>query len=109
MKNLTPEMIGRAKTAENVDVLVAIAKENGVELTEDEAKEYFEQLNANGVVSDDALDVVAGGCGTDGEEEKEKKKALPAGMRICPACKMSVPMNSRKCPLCQKLLNARLG
>jgi predicted ribosomally synthesized peptide with nif11-like leader len=108
MTNLTPELIAKAKAAKSSEDLIVLAKANHIELTEDEAKTYWAQLNENGAISDEELDLVAGGCGTDGEEEKEKNKALPAGMRICPACKTSVPMNIRKCPSCQKLLNARV-
>ena len=65
MKNLTPELIAKAKAAKSTEELLALAKENNVEMTEEQAKIYFEQLNANGTVSDDELDVVAGGCGDD--------------------------------------------
>ena len=61
MKNLTPELIAKAKTAKSAEELLALAKANNVELTEEEAKTYFEQLNANGAVSDDELEAVAGG------------------------------------------------
>ena len=113
MKNLTPELIDKAKAAKSAEELLEIAKANGVELTAEEAKTYFEQLSANSAVSDDDLDAVAGGaCGTDGEAEEEtaeeERQALPTGKRICPACKTIVPMNIRKCPSCKKLLNARV-
>ena len=62
MKNLTPELIAKAKTAESAEALFELAKANNVELTEEEAKTYFEQLNANCTVSDDELDAVAGGA-----------------------------------------------
>ena len=71
MKNLTPELIAKAKAAKSAEELLALANENNVELTEEEAKTYFEQLNANGTVSDDELDAVAGGgrCpGDDGDD-----------------------------------------
>ena len=61
MKNLTPELIKKAKAAKSAEELLALAKANNVELTEEEAKTYFAQLNANGTVSDDELDAVAGG------------------------------------------------
>jgi ribosomal protein S27E len=61
MKNLTPELIAKAKAAKSAEELLALAKANNVELTEEEAKTYFEQLNANGAVSDDELGAVAGG------------------------------------------------
>jgi hypothetical protein len=117
MNHFTPEVIAKAKATRSAEELLEIAKANGVELTAEEAKTYFEQLHVNSAVSDDDLDTVAGGaCGTDGEAEEEtaeetaeeERQALPAGKRICPACKTSVPMNIRKCPSCQKLLNARV-
>ena len=62
MKNLTPEMIEKAKAAKSAEELLALAKENGVEMTVDEAKTYFAQLNPkSGELSDDDLDNVAGG------------------------------------------------
>ena len=76
MKNLTSELIAKAKTAKSAEELLALAKDNNVELTEEDAKTYFEQLNANGAVSDDELDGVAGGsflgisCPSEDEEEQ---------------------------------------
>ena len=61
MKNITPELIAKAKEAKSAEQLLEIAKENGVELTEEEAKTYFAQLGTSGAVSDDDLDAVAGG------------------------------------------------
>ena len=86
MKNFTPELIAKAKTAESAEKLFEIAKENGVELTAEEAKTYFAQLNANGAVSDEELDAVAGGgsCPNNGEEEEN---TLSGGDRVkIPRC-----------------------
>lgn len=58
---LTPELIEKAKQAKSPEELLALAKENGIELTEDEAKAYFERLNQSGELSDEELDNVAGG------------------------------------------------
>ena len=59
---MNEEMITKAKEAKSVGELIALAKENGVELNEEDAKMYFEQLNAKkGELSDDELDNVAGG------------------------------------------------
>ena len=94
MKNLTPELIAKAKAAKSADELLELAKENNVELTEEEAKTYFAQLNANGAVSDDELDAVAGGgsCPS-GEEENEVntfsligKKVKVLSGEMCPKC-----------------------
>ena len=61
MTNFTPELIAKAKATKSAEELLELAKENGIELTEEEAKTCFEQLHTNGAVSDDDLDAVAGG------------------------------------------------
>ncbi len=68
MTNFTPEMIEKARAAKSAEELLALAKENNVEMTEEEAKTYFTQLNpVSGELSDDELDNVAGGgCETAG-------------------------------------------
>ena len=86
MKNLTPELIEKAKNAKSAAELLALAKENDVEITEEEAKIYFDQLNSNGSVSDEELDAVAGGglfCPSD-EEDSSEKEEKP--VRWCPLC-----------------------
>ena len=104
MKNLTPEMITKAKTAKNAEELLALAKANGVELTEEEAKTYFEQLSAIGAVSDDELDIVAGGsdggCGTDEEEETEKQQPARGERYQCPHCGAKYINRRAKCTKC---------
>lgn len=59
----TPELIEKAKTARSAEELIALAKENSIELSDDEAKNYFDKLNASGALSDEELDSVSGGCG----------------------------------------------
>lgn len=62
MKGITPEMMEKAKNAKNAEELLALAKENGVAMTEEEAQMYYSQLNpTSGELSDDDLDAVAGG------------------------------------------------
>lgn len=80
MKNLTPELIAKAKAAKSAEELLELAKANSVVLTEEEAKIYFEQLNATGVVSDDELDVVSGGNGED--EKKCGEDTISQGDRL---------------------------
>ncbi|MEG1848287.1 MAG: hypothetical protein RRX92_00955 [Lachnospiraceae bacterium] len=67
--NLTPELLKKAKAAPSSAVLLALAQENGIALTNEEATLYFAQLHhESGVLSDEELDNVAGGgglCGTD--------------------------------------------
>ena len=78
---MNEEMIAKAKEEKSVEGLITLAKENGIELNEEDAKMYFEQLNAKkGELSDDELEDVAGG-GCLGEEE-----------RYCPNCQTRLEM-----------------
>ena len=56
-------MLATALETKTVEELVALAKENGIELTSEEAEEHFARLNKSGELSDEELDnVVGGGC-----------------------------------------------
>ena len=75
---LNEEMIAKAKEAKSVEELLALAKANNVELTEEEAKAYFAQLNPkSGELDDDELDAVAGG-GCSGGQSAEAVDPRPA-------------------------------
>ncbi len=65
--NFTPEQITKAKAAKSAEELRTFAKENGLDLTEEEAKNYFEQWHKEGELADEELDNVSGGCGGDPE------------------------------------------
>ena len=104
MKNLTPELIEKAKNAKNAEELLELAKANNVEITEKDAKIYFDQLNSSGALSDEELDAVSGGglfCPSDEEdsaEHKEKPNLYP-----CPKCgSPSLPAANamRRCKKC---------
>lgn len=55
------ELLEQAKKAKSAEELMSLAKENGMELTKEEAEAYFAQLNKSGELSDEELDNVAGG------------------------------------------------
>ena len=55
------ELILKAKTAKSEEELLALAKENGMELSEESVRAYFEQMHKTGELADDELDNVAGG------------------------------------------------
>lgn len=58
----------RARLAASPEELLTLAKENGIELTEEEAAAYFAQLHpVSGELSDDDLDNVSGGGCHDGD------------------------------------------
>jgi len=65
--NFTPEQIVKAKAAKSPEELLSLAKESGLELSEEQAKVYFEKLNGSGELSDNELKNVSGGgcCGYD--------------------------------------------
>ena len=61
---LTKELVAKAKEAKTSEELMALAKEAGIELTEESAALAFEQLNSKtSELSDSELDNVSGGCG----------------------------------------------
>ena len=55
------ELMEKAKQANSPEELLALAKENDVEFTREQAEAYFEQMNKSGELADDELDNVAGG------------------------------------------------
>ena len=62
MENFNSELIEKAKQAKSVEELLALAKENGMEMTEEEAKAYYAQLHpVSGEIADDELENVSGG------------------------------------------------
>ena len=61
---MNKELLAKAKEAKNPDELMSLAKENGIGLTEEETKAYFDRLHPQtGELSDSELDNVSGGCG----------------------------------------------
>ena len=58
------DLLVKAKQAKTPEELMSFAKKNNIELTEESAKAYFEQLNPKtGELADDELDNVAGAFG----------------------------------------------
>lgn len=58
---LTPELLEKAKETKSVEELIALAKEENIDLTEDEAKSLF--AKQSGELSDDELEAVSAGKG----------------------------------------------
>ncbi|MCI7768768.1 MAG: Nif11-like leader peptide family RiPP precursor, partial [Christensenellaceae bacterium] len=61
------ELIEKAKTAKSAEELLAMAKAENIELTEEEAAKAFAELNKSGELSDEELNNVSGGCGSGDE------------------------------------------
>ena len=65
--NISKELLEKAKTAKTAEELLELAKAENIELTAEQAKEYFVTIHASGELSDEELDNVAGGCGSGDE------------------------------------------
>jgi hypothetical protein len=104
MTNYTPELIAKARAAKSAEELFELAKANEMEITEEDAKLYFAQLNANGAVADDELDAVAGGgsCPGDDDEEDEGSSSSGTYKFHCPYCQGLISRAFTKCPWCGK-------
>ena len=59
---ISKELLEKAKTAKTAEELLAMAKAEKIELTEEEAAKVFAELHKMGELSDEELDNVAGGC-----------------------------------------------
>lgn len=76
---MNEEILAKARAAESPEELLKLAHENGMsEFTEESAKAYFDTLHRSGELSDEEIDVSAGGCKT-----KDGKKIVTRG-NICP-------------------------
>ena len=70
-------------TESSAEELLELARANGVEMNADEAATYFAQLNANDAVSDEELNLVAGGsC----PSEEDGENAQKTNSHPCPKC-----------------------
>lgn len=58
---LTKEILDQLKAAKNVEELVSLAKEQGIDLTQEAAKDLYEKLSKATELTDEMLDEVAGG------------------------------------------------
>ena len=61
MTDFSAEMIQKAKGAKSAKELFELAKAEGIDITEDEARKYFEQINLPDL-DDELLDMVSGGA-----------------------------------------------
>lgn len=80
--NITKELLEKAKTAKTAEELLELAKAENIELTEEQAKEYFATIHASGELSDEELDNVAGGCGGPDYKYDIGDSVLIYGMRF---------------------------
>ena len=57
----TKELLEKARGADSSEALLALAKENNYEMTEEEAEAYFAQMHKSGELSDEELENASGG------------------------------------------------
>ena len=61
--NYSKELIKKAETATSPEELMSMASAEGISLSESTAKLYYKFLNNNGSLTEEELDIVAGGKG----------------------------------------------
>ena len=69
---ITNEMIQKARQAASAEELRTMAKEEGVDLTAEEAEQYFTFLQGGSELPDEALEAVASGKGKKTPDPKFK-------------------------------------
>ena len=77
---LSHKIVEKIKSAKSADEVLAIAKECNVEMTPDEAKSYFEQINSH-ELDEDLLVNVSGGWIIMDESAKNEEKEQKSGCK----------------------------
>ena len=86
------EILEKARAAKTPEELLQMAREAGIaELTEENAKAYFDMLHNGGEMSDEELDVSAGGCGSPGRKQVSPVDGCAEGWR-CAHCGKSIDL-----------------
>ena len=88
---ITNDLIEQAKKAGSVDALLALAKENGISMTEEAAEKLFNEWHTTRELSDEELDSVAGGC------------CDPITCPNCGGTALDIYRNVAKCRRCGKI------
>ena len=77
---LSHKIVEKIKSAKSADEILAIAKECNVEMTPDEAKSYFEQINSH-ELDEDLLVNVSGGWIIMDDSAKNEEKEQKSGCK----------------------------
>ena len=65
--DFSKELLAKAKAAPSGEALFALARENGIPMTQEDADRYFAELHKTGELSDEELEnVTGGGCKKNG-------------------------------------------
>ncbi len=101
---LTQEMIEKAKKAGSIEELMQLAKENEYPLTEEDAKEFFDEMHPVEILAEDELDNVVGGTcyssGTYGPNGYQKY-AIVTAMNHCYGFSPVASYSSDECAQCK--------
>lgn len=96
------EQMEKAAKAKTVEELVTIAKTDGINLSNDDAKKYFSMLNTKeGEISEEELSNVAGGtCYSNGVHGPDgfKKYAIVSPLNQCKIVEINGYRNCACCP-----------
>ena len=79
-KEITQKMMAKAESCKTTDELLALAKENGIEISAEQAKTYLAEYTGRHL-NDEKLDAVAGGQSSSSGFDGEKK--INQDRRIC--------------------------
>ena len=80
--NVSKELLEKARTANSAEELLAMAKAENLNLTEEEASKAFVEFNKTGELCDEELDNAAGGgCGDSNKSGDTPKYSV--GQRGC--------------------------
>ena len=93
---ISDELKKKAMTAKNAEELLGMAEENHIEMTLEQASNYYSSMHTEGKISDDELDNVAGGCGSN-----EETYVCP----ICGSTHWTRWMNAYFCSDCLKVFD----
>lgn len=88
---MNQELIEKAKEAKSAEELLAMAKEAGIELTEEQAEAYFAQLGQGELGEEELAAVSGGGCGSPKESTQKSYigKYVELKNSKCSVCKMN--------------------
>lgn len=103
-KGISPELMQKARRAKSPDDLAALAREHGLSLSPKEAQDCFRRLHHTGELQDEELENVSGGgCGRNGQEDKNEVDAVtsaapkpPLSLNITPRTGGSAGLPTQK-------------
>ena len=82
----TAEQITKMKAATSAEELIALAKAEGIEATEEEIKAQFDAMHKEGEIADEELNNVAGGFFCDSRPDPVDVESQGGGVAKCPSC-----------------------